>query len=658
MGHIPSEEVAKSILGKEVPSRLGTYRLESWRGQRGRGHVFYGTHLETGQPITIKVYWLPTAELSPESVQQRRQAFIQLTAIRPVDQAGSDFRVLWPNTTSLGPENSEECYLISPRRAASPTLRQIIATQGSRPPHEVRNILAQVLQTLEFLHQSTFLWGEDNLLSGLVHGSISLDSLLWIEAAESTFIYLCDLELWEHLFDPPALKPQYHTIAQDLSQLGIVGLQLLGHPEAASNWRRPQLWPHQDPPLEGFIQRLLALAPPFTDASSARQELLKLPPPAPAVPRSPAMPAHQPATAAPRRWRWGLGLGGATVALLGLLAWQLWPRPQLQAVSPEPRECCLDAISGVPAGRFAYTAITGSRWSEVMAEAESTTADGAAEGLMALAAAQPQLQLKLQSVDSLNAALEKVQSRETAFAILPLLDRPLPAELTAEIIAYDGIALVVPTISGPLPQSLPQALNGSLTLDQVRQLYRGEVANWQVLGGPDLPVRLFAPADQEALSMFQLLAADPTQPPQEQAGVSVQLEPPERMVRSQVTLLETQGIGGIGFNTFSRLKDECAVYPLALASSGPVSQPLVQPSGQPITPRTDLCTGNQYTTDLQVLASGQYPLAYPVAVVYAQDNSLPPVGQKFAELMQTVEGQQFLAEQGWTPLLVDSPAAP
>jgi ABC-type molybdate transport system substrate-binding protein len=37
-------------------------------------------------------------------------------------------------------------------------------------------------------------------------------------------------------------------------------------------------------------------------------------------------------------------------------------------------------------------------------------------------------------------------------------------------------------------------------------------------------------------------------------------------------------------------------------------------------------------------------------VVYPRDNSRPPVGAKFAEMLQTQEGQQMLSKTGLIPL--------
>jgi len=67
---------------------------------------------------------------------------------------------------------------------------------------------------------------------------------------------------------------------------------------------------------------------------------------------------------------------------------------------------------------------------------------------------------------------------------------PEESDLQAHVIAYDGIALVV-TADNPL---------SSLSDDQVRAIFTGEIRNWSDLGGPDLPVVVVAKGEGRATS--------------------------------------------------------------------------------------------------------------------------------------------------------------
>jgi hypothetical protein len=73
--------------------------------------------------------------------------------------------------------------------------------------------------------------------------------------------------------------------------------------------------------------------------------------------------------------------------------------------------------------------------------------------------------------------------------------------------------------------------------------------------------------------------------------------------------------------------------------------------GQSITPITNLChEKGSYRLKLDLLRTGQYPLAYPLAIVYAKDNDRPAIGPKFAELLKTREGQNLLSQTGLVTL--------
>lgn len=48
--------------------------------------------------------------------------------------------------------------------------------------------------------------------------------------------------------------------------------------------------------------------------------------------------------------------------------------------------------------------------------------------------------------------------------------------------------------------------------------------------------------------------------------------------------------------------------------------------------------------------TGRYPLLNAIAVVYPRSNDRSPIGEKFAALLATREGQKLLAQTGLVPL--------
>ncbi|NJN20418.1 MAG: hypothetical protein HC812_03405 [Leptolyngbya sp. RL_3_1] len=191
----------------------------------------------------------------------------------------------------------------------------------------------------------------------------------------------------------------------------------------------------------------------------------------------------------------------------------------------------------------------------------------------------------------------------------------------------------------------------------MRGLYNGEFVSWRDVGGVDLPVRLYVPQNLEALALFDRLVYPET-------GYTPSDTPPTvlptlEMLRTVIRDFEEESVGAIAFAPLSQISGQCSIYPLALKAPGQVAvQPLALTTGEPITPALDLCDRKgQYFPDLAALQRQVYPLAYPIAVIYPLDNQVPPAGKKFATLLLTDEGQQFLWRNGLVPLYPDAARA-
>ncbi|MGP1375070.1 MAG: substrate-binding domain-containing protein [Almyronema sp.] len=644
----PSDEILQ-LLDESVRGRKGTYHVKQWLGQRGMGHLFAATQLSSKEAVIVKEYLLPARLFNDEEAQQRQKAFVNLAGLDLADGRDQDFRLIAPIEAIADEQSVNRCYLVTHERDRSPTMRQFLAESGAIPPEQVRILLNQILQSLEFLHQQKFILPSGRIQTGLVHGNLSLDTLLWVKHNAQPFLYLCDLALWERLFDPPMIEAQPKTVAQDLAAVGLVGLQLLTGSVHTLDPQVAETWPGDDVLLEDFLRRLLALAPPFETAELARQELLLLPRPNLPPPLAKSAEAELEAEKRKRSrwWLWLIGL--SAIAALGAIAWVFWPRSPVLSDEEDPSLCCLNEVSAVPEGIFAYTAVQDGTWSGIVRQNQQAQPRQPTLNLQ-MAAAYPNLQLIYRPADSIEAAIAAVETRQVSFAIVPLV-QDLPLGLGAQKIAYDGLAVFVAFSYAERNQSLPRTLAGDLTLEQVRQLYLGQFYSWQEIGGANLPVRLYVPQNPEALDLFakRVLKLSWMNAPRDKITQLPTLE----MLRTIIRDFEGGSVGSVGFSPLSQVFGQCSVYPLALQADGQAAvQPLVLRNGQTVTPRTDLCDrkGNYYP-DLDAFRSGEYPLAYPVAVVYLQDNSVPPIGEKFAEMLKTEEGQRFLAEAGLVPLV-------
>lgn len=654
----------------EIRGNRGRYRIETFLKRRGRGRMYAGVQVSDSQRVVIKEYLLPDRYFNPEETSQRQQTFERVAGVNLADGRIQDFRLIHP-WDAIADRNEERCYLVTKGdRELYPTLNEYLATNGAMNPQQVRSVLNQVLQTLEFLHTQKFRLPSGRVQHGIAHGNLALNSLLI--NPENLFIYLCDLALWERLFDPSLSEILNPSPTRDLVDLGYVGFYLLAggtvHPVSGQplNPKDEQQWPPVDLPLKGFILRLIGLSLPFESAEAARQALLKLPQEqAIAATFLQKLPEEEEKVKSPRPIFWLLW--ALVFSLLGALIWFLLPKPKpTESAADDILLCCIKEVAGVPAGSFTYTGDREGTWSYALKQ-ENLIAKGSTLE-QELIERQPKLQLNYQPEASGEDAIAKVKLELTDFAVTSLASR-LPPDLGYKEFAYDGIVAFVPFSYSRREKSLPQALKGQITFEALRKLYTGEVENWQQLGGPDLPVKLYMPNDTEAVQIFEqrVLREDRYirrfrnlwKKEEENPSFYRSLRAPEIVRLSTFSLLrkviqdfEGDGVGAIAFAPLSQVFGQCSVYPLALSEGekAPV-QVLVQDSGKPVEPATDLCNDKgSYRPDREVFKTGSYPLGYAIAAVYPRDNSRPPAGIKFAEMLRTEEGQQLLSQTGLVPL--------
>jgi serine/threonine protein kinase len=644
IAEMPSAKPSAAILGildrSEVYGRVGRYQVKNYLGARGNGHLFGAIDLTSKRPVTVKEFLLSADRFTKTEALQRQSSFQQLASFQLADGRSQNFRVMQPIEAIADTETQELCFLITDQLDQSPSLRHYLKERGMLSPDQVREVLSQILQTLDFLHQQKFSFSNGSIQNGLVHGNLSLDSVLWTERASQFFVYLCDLRLWEQCFDPDALPGQSTQLTpdrlqQDLAAVGNIGISLLqGLDRDPTIEIEPQL---------AYVLNALQTAK-FDSAETARQQLLKRLSPSPIeiapLPTKTAQPTSS------RQWSL---LGLSLLALLmGAWAWRSQGRsvvPRSMA-SPPLSTCCLSEVSALPPGSFTYTAVKDGTWSSVLQQRNLLQRG---QGLTdALALAQPKLQLRFAPAATLDDAMAQVRSGAVDFAVMPLLE-DLPKDMMAQEIAYDGLAAVVAFSYAERQKGLPPALKGKLSLDQVRQLYQGQVDQWQAVKGPDLAVRRYVSNNPEAIAVFEQKILDSRKL---QTFPSIQPKPTIHLSRQVIRDFEDKEIGSIGIAPLSEILGQCSVYPLALSLPGQAAvQPVVLSNGQDIDPETDLCTRKgAYAVAPDRFPLGNYPLSYPIVVVYPRDNRRSAMGKKFVELMRTMEGQQLLKAAGLVPL--------
>ncbi len=712
------------ILQKEQElrgGRRGRYRIEGLLKDGERVRLYQGTHLINSKPILIKEYLLPERDFNKQEARERKDKFERLASLNLKNGGGQDFRLVSP-WDAIAPPNEKEkrCYLIiEPPMHNCITLREYLHANGAMTQEQVRKVLDQVLQTLWFLHTQKLRISSDEVQQGLPHGNLNLDSLGIAINSQPTafdepqfFIYVSDLALWEDLFKPPTAKIINYSPEQDLKELGYVSFYLLSGTDIHPIYNQPldpkiqEHWPDiKDNRLKKFIYRLLGIDPPFKTAFEARQAL-KAPAPK-EIMETPADVFTEPDEIEKKK-NYAIVRLLLKVFTLGLIAWLLWRiilvilgngggvrLPKIPAISPET--CCLAEVNKVPTDRVTYTTEADGVWSYVLSNFSLVSYGKTLD--QELKARDPRLANYTFNTSTEN-VIEEVSSGRANFALTSYIDK-LPDNLQQEEVAYDGLVVFVAFSDNKREQSIPSALDGKITLNQLRELYTtGTLENWSPPAGINKDIKLYMPLDNyKAIKLFEQLVFKGDTPNEfvdlKQKAIREAIEEKQKLGEAVVARINEQYdykpgwqrqeliekarrsiyerkidesyiLGeilkdfeqnqavGIGFGLLSRVFNQCAVYPLAVGEKGREVQTLVQKvDGQikPIEPTTDLCNDKgSYWPDVEAFDSDRYPLRYRLVVVYPKDEQRGEAGRKFAELLKTDEGQRLLGEAGLVTL--------
>ncbi len=642
----------------EIRGTRGTYRVLKLLGTRGMGRLYQASLIGDNSPYVLKEYLLPNRAFNKEETRQRKDAFVRVAGLAPADGKNQDFRLV-SSWEAVADEQGERCYLVTKGNVeASPTLSKYLAEKGAMSGLQVRSVLNQVLQTLQFLHTQKFRFPSGQVQQGIAHGNLNLESLLILESNQQFFVYVCDIWLWERLFDPPGPRLEEPPQQQDLAALGQVAFYLLAgstsEPETgiALSPKNPEHWPPVEPKLKEFLMRLAGFEMPFETAEAARTELFKLPGEEQTVI---APGSTEPEKKQKINWKTFLLLALIILFLIAGFIFILWPQIDRLFPKPVPVDTRLPSftdVSGVPEGKFKYAAEREGTWNYLLQG--KPISDQPLRELLTSPRARVELEympLISPDITALSAPVDAVRLLKTDFAITSLTEG-LSDELESKMVAYDG--LIVYVAFSKKPQNLPGVLNGKLSIEQLRALYTGQITNWKQLGGPDLPVKIYAPTEPEAVRLFEKrVLGDNAQ--QIATFKSLATFLPTRETQQRILPEFDDGRAGIiSFSTLVKAFDQCSGYPLALTEQdkAPV-QALVQTDprhdGEPINPNVNLCA-KAYRLDIEVFSQQRYPLSFPLAVVYPKDNSQAPAGVKFAELLTTREGQGYLSKLGIVPL--------
>ncbi len=185
-------------------------------------------------------------------------------------------------------------------------------------------------------------------------------------------------------------------------------------------------------------------------------------------------------------------------------------------------------------------------------------------------------------------------------------------------VGIDGIAVVVnPSLKVP-----------GLTVDQLQQIYSGQITNWNQVGGPNLPITPFSQKPENAdTTIFSI-------------GSNV------KYVYSTTDAVRqlSNTPGGIYYASARAVVPQCSVKPLPL---GRTSADLVSPYREPLV-SPEQCPRQRNQVNTEAIKNGNYPITSNLYVILKQNNGPEQkAGEAYAKLLLTEQGQKAIEQAGF-----------
>ena len=201
-------------------------------------------------------------------------------------------------------------------------------------------------------------------------------------------------------------------------------------------------------------------------------------------------------------------------------------------------------------------------------------------------------------------------------------------EIQQTPVAIDGIAITVH----------PDIDVVGLTLDQLRDIFLGNVTNWVEVGGPDLAILPFStsPETSGTASFFvrRILKGAPLS---QRVKIIVETTPALRQVASTP--------GSIFYASAPLAVPQCSVKTLPIATLE--GRPYVAPYQEPQV-LASACPAQRNQINKDVFRNGIYPLRRRLFVVSKQGESADAIaGKAYADILLSAEGQTLIEAAGF-----------
>ncbi len=653
----------------------GRYLPERLLGQGGFGAAYYACDRDTPtlRPCVVKLFQ-PSARLNQQQLQIAQQLFAREAEV--LERLGNqhpqipDLYAYFPIVVkSPASGQDEEYFYLVQEFIDGEDLEQILERRGTLPEGAVKAILVSILKVLEFVHSngaihrdikpSNIMKTVDNQLYLLDFGAVKQVTGA-ASSARSTGIYTTG-------YAPPEQVTGGQVFpASDLYSLAVTCIVLLTGKETTElfdSYSNDWLWQKhvtiKDKNLALVLDKLLSASPQdrYSSAQAALDALMlssgtqsvpkpttyptPIPPNPPVTPPVTAIPPVPIANPVPpqtltksstkpisarqqqskpvllRPWVLGLALLAALIAGGSWWAKQqgLFDTPQLATITPAANFADID----VPPGQFTYGGST--TWAPIRG-----IIDPQLQQLF------PGLQLTYQSPinqpSGSSAGIQMLINGEIDFA---QTSRPLtPTE--KQQAQQQGITLqeIPVAIEGVAIVTHPELPIENLSQADLRDIYIGHTNNWQQLGGPDLPVVPISRNDVGGTVIFFSQAV--------LNGEALATSVKRSSTTTEALRLTASTPGAIYFASAPEVVGQCTVKPISIEQQPPYQPPYIDLTN---------CPNQRNQPNLQGFKSGNYPLTRQIYIVA---NINVPIGQAYAELLLSAEGQVALNSVGFAQL--------
>lgn len=197
-------------------------------------------------------------------------------------------------------------------------------------------------------------------------------------------------------------------------------------------------------------------------------------------------------------------------------------------------------------------------------------------------------------------------------------------------VAIDGIAIAVH----------PELDVAGITIAQLKQIYTGNVTNWNQVGGPNLPVVPVSRSPESGGTVEFFIA---------NVLGGEALAPDVKLVSTTTQALREVGNnpGSIYYASAPEVVPQCTIKPLPVGRS---ADNLVPPYQEPLVPASD-CPTQRNQLNAEAFQNANYPITRRLFVIIKQNGQIDErAGEAYAQLLLTAPGQELIRQAGFVSI--------